>query len=466
MTDRLITHLRHVDLAVPDFDKQLDFYTGTWGLTAEHSDTGLAFLAAEGSPGAVRRPAAQAADKRIDLISFGAASAGRRRHPGRPARPPTGCGWSASPATLQTPGGGYGFRFFDNEGRTVEISSDVAVRAAPQDRGGRVDPGPAVARRDQLAPTPEATRRVLRAAPGLRAVRHPDAPAHGRDDVVHADQRLAPQPGHRPRPAPVAAPRLVRDARHRRVHARHRPAAARRRGEDLGPGPAPGRQQHLQLLPRPARQHRRVHHRARADRRGHLAPAPVRLHPARGQPTSGAPRTDERVRRAASRSTTPTRACSSPRRSDGRRCDSPPGSTGGAVRAGRRRSATPGCTRCRPGRRCSTWSAPGCRPRSTAGAAALDGPAVPLDAVRLLPPLAAADRAGLRRVRGARRGRGRQRRRRRRRGAGVVPGADVLLHQPVRADRRARRRAGPARARSCSTSSSRSPWSSAGTARR
>ena len=33
MTQRLITHLRHVDLAVPDFGKQLDFYTNTWGLT-------------------------------------------------------------------------------------------------------------------------------------------------------------------------------------------------------------------------------------------------------------------------------------------------------------------------------------------------------------------------------------------------------------------------------------------------
>ena len=29
MTQRLITHLRHVDLAVPDYDKQLDFYTDT-----------------------------------------------------------------------------------------------------------------------------------------------------------------------------------------------------------------------------------------------------------------------------------------------------------------------------------------------------------------------------------------------------------------------------------------------------
>ena len=59
MTESLITHLRHVDLAVPDFERQLAFYAGTWGLTTVASDLGIAFLAAEGSPGAVRHPAAQ-----------------------------------------------------------------------------------------------------------------------------------------------------------------------------------------------------------------------------------------------------------------------------------------------------------------------------------------------------------------------------------------------------------------------
>ena len=29
---------------------------------------------------------------------------------------------------ILTPGGGYGFRFFDNEGRTVEVSADVEIR--------------------------------------------------------------------------------------------------------------------------------------------------------------------------------------------------------------------------------------------------------------------------------------------------------------------------------------------------
>ena len=127
MTNRLITHLRHVDLAVPDYARQLDFYTGQWGLTAEHSDSGLTFLAAEGSPEQYVVRLREATDKRVDLISFGAANAADvDTLAGQLAA--DGVRLVGEPDTLQTPGGGYGFRFFDNEGRTVEISSDVAVR--------------------------------------------------------------------------------------------------------------------------------------------------------------------------------------------------------------------------------------------------------------------------------------------------------------------------------------------------
>ena len=127
MTERLITHLRHLDLAVPDYRAQLDFYTNTWGLKAEHDDSGIAFLAAEGSPEQYVVRLREDADKRIDLIAFGAASS---------ADVDTLAARLASddvqlvsePGSLDTPGGGYGFRFFDNEGRTVEVSADVAVR--------------------------------------------------------------------------------------------------------------------------------------------------------------------------------------------------------------------------------------------------------------------------------------------------------------------------------------------------
>src|ERR1700746_2037391 len=128
MTDRLITHLRHIDLAVPDHDKQLDFFTGAWGLKAEQGETGLTFLAAEGSPEQYVVRLRQAPDKRIDLIAFGAASAADvDTLAGRLLA--AGVRLVSEPGMLKTPGGGYGFRFFDNEGRTVEISSDVAVRA-------------------------------------------------------------------------------------------------------------------------------------------------------------------------------------------------------------------------------------------------------------------------------------------------------------------------------------------------
>ena len=290
MTDRLITHLRHVDLAVPDLARQLDFYTGTWGLTAEHGDTGITFLAAEGSPEQYVVRLRQAADKRIDLIAFGAADRRRRRHPRRASSPRPACSWSASPARCRPRAAATA-----SGSSTTRAAPSRSAPTSPSAQHRKIEEGESIPVRLSHvvinSADPEGTRAFYETPPGFRAVRHPDAPADGRDDVVHADQRLAPQPGHRPRPAPVAAPRLLRAARHRRVHARHRPAAARRGGEDLGPRPAHGRQQHLQLLPRPARQHRRVHHRAGAGRRGHLAPAPATTSPSPRSPTSGARRT-------------------------------------------------------------------------------------------------------------------------------------------------------------------------------
>ncbi|MEU4161533.1 VOC family protein [Actinoplanes sp. NPDC026670] len=125
--ERLITHLRHVDLAVPDYHRQLEFYTNMWGLDAETTDEGLAFLAAAGSPEQYSVRLRKAAEKRLDLIAFGAASRtdvdALAERLGR-----SGVTLINEPDQLQTPGGGYGFRFFDIDGRTVEVSCDVAAR--------------------------------------------------------------------------------------------------------------------------------------------------------------------------------------------------------------------------------------------------------------------------------------------------------------------------------------------------
>ncbi|MEU2118056.1 VOC family protein [Streptomyces sp. NPDC016459] len=125
--NRLLTHLRHVDLAVPDYDKQLDFYAGVWGLTKVAEDSGISFLAAEGSPEQYVVRLRKADEKRLDLVSYGAAT---------PADVDTlaeqllagGVQLISRPGTVDTPGGGYGFRFFDVDGRTIEVSADVEVR--------------------------------------------------------------------------------------------------------------------------------------------------------------------------------------------------------------------------------------------------------------------------------------------------------------------------------------------------
>jgi catechol 2,3-dioxygenase-like lactoylglutathione lyase family enzyme len=127
MTRRLITHLRHVDLAVPDYAKQREFYTTLWGLTPVAEDNGIVFLAAEGSPEQYIVRLRKDADKRLDLISYGAAT------PADVDELAARLGSSGvqlinEPGALQTAGGGYGFRFFDVDGRTIEVSADVATR--------------------------------------------------------------------------------------------------------------------------------------------------------------------------------------------------------------------------------------------------------------------------------------------------------------------------------------------------
>ena len=123
-----ITHLRHVDFAIPDFGKQRDFYTSLWGLKEEGTDGNLAYLACEGSPEnySVRL---REGDKRLDLISFGMRDAAAvdafAEH-----LLAKGAQLITKPDVLQTMGGGYGFRFFDVDGRALEVSANVATRTA------------------------------------------------------------------------------------------------------------------------------------------------------------------------------------------------------------------------------------------------------------------------------------------------------------------------------------------------
>ncbi|MGW2822378.1 VOC family protein [Streptomyces sp. NPDC001443] len=123
-----ITHLRHVDLAVPDFARQRAFYGTTWGLTEVANDSGIAFFAAEGSPEQYVVRIREDERKRMDLVAFGADSpAAVDELAVRLAR--AGVRLVHEPRASDTPGGGYGLRFFDPDGRVVEVSADVATRA-------------------------------------------------------------------------------------------------------------------------------------------------------------------------------------------------------------------------------------------------------------------------------------------------------------------------------------------------
>ncbi|MET7772015.1 VOC family protein [Nocardia sp. NPDC005366] len=127
MTGYAFTHLRHVALAVPDFDKQLDFYTNHWGLSVVANDGEVTYLAAEGSPEQYVVRIRRSSEKRLDLVAFGAAGP-RAVDALADKLGREGVTLIGEPDRLATPGGGYGFRFFDNEGRTIEISADVAAR--------------------------------------------------------------------------------------------------------------------------------------------------------------------------------------------------------------------------------------------------------------------------------------------------------------------------------------------------
>ena len=127
MVQARVTSLRHVDVAVPDFDETVDFYGGVWGLKKIDGEKDIAFLAAEGSAEQFIYRIRKADEKRLDLVAFGADS--REDVDALAAQlGAAGVQLISEPATMQTPGGGYGFRFFDPDGRVVEVSADVEAR--------------------------------------------------------------------------------------------------------------------------------------------------------------------------------------------------------------------------------------------------------------------------------------------------------------------------------------------------
>jgi len=122
-----ITHLRHVGLAVPNYEQAVEFYTKVWGLLPVASDSGVTFFGTPADPEHYILRLREDRLKRLDLIAFAAESIGEvdllAERLGR-----AGVKIDRDPAVLTTPGGGYGLRFFDLDGRLIEVSADVEQR--------------------------------------------------------------------------------------------------------------------------------------------------------------------------------------------------------------------------------------------------------------------------------------------------------------------------------------------------
>ncbi len=122
-----MTHLRNVAIAVRDYERQVAFYEETWRLKKAESETGLSYFAAEGSPEQYIIRVRKADIDRIDLLSFGMSDASAVDQMAS-SLAESGVRFASEPGQLKTPGGGYGFRFYDPDGRVVELSADVEER--------------------------------------------------------------------------------------------------------------------------------------------------------------------------------------------------------------------------------------------------------------------------------------------------------------------------------------------------
>jgi catechol 2,3-dioxygenase-like lactoylglutathione lyase family enzyme len=139
MSEARVNKLRYVAVAVPDFASEHDFITATWGLKEVGKDGDVAYFAAESSSQPYVYRLRKADEKRLDLISLGVEN---RVAVDQLAKRLASAGVKliGEPQKLDEPGGGYGFRFFDPDGRTVELSSDFSERETRELKHGESIP--------------------------------------------------------------------------------------------------------------------------------------------------------------------------------------------------------------------------------------------------------------------------------------------------------------------------------------
>ena len=134
-----VTDLHYVAHAVPDLAAERKFYGETWGLTEVGEEDGKIYFAAEGSEHPFVIRLRQDEEKKTDLIGFSAASRADveaifAQAVAAGAKP------ISEPGPAEGPQGGYAARFFDPDGRAIEVICDVNKRASRKLKVGEAIP--------------------------------------------------------------------------------------------------------------------------------------------------------------------------------------------------------------------------------------------------------------------------------------------------------------------------------------
>jgi catechol 2,3-dioxygenase-like lactoylglutathione lyase family enzyme len=122
-----VSDLHYVALAVPDLEAEREFFSDTWGLVETGEQDGKVYFAAEGSPHPYVIRLRQDAEKKTDLIGFSADSRADVDALFEQVKA-AGAKIISEPAAAEGPAGGYAFRFFDPDGRPIEVICDTQQR--------------------------------------------------------------------------------------------------------------------------------------------------------------------------------------------------------------------------------------------------------------------------------------------------------------------------------------------------
>jgi len=122
-----VTDVRYVGYGVADLEAERKFYRDVWKLDEVASDDGMIYFASPGSPHLYQVRLRETKVSRIDVVGL-AADSDKDVDAIAEKVGKSGLKIISEPQKLDSPGGGYGFRFFSAEGLPFEVSASVASR--------------------------------------------------------------------------------------------------------------------------------------------------------------------------------------------------------------------------------------------------------------------------------------------------------------------------------------------------